>query len=137
MAKQQGPKGRGKSCSRELLKFSTLIQQMCKDSKMQCPELIIVWLDYISLYLNGASDKKQIDKTKSLVRNAPKAKVGMEIIPLINELIDLYYPLADLFEKTVPIGPGTKRNSDVTEQLEKLFEKLRNETEILSTWKLN
>lgn len=110
---------------------------MCKDSKMQCPELIIVWLDYISLYLNGASDKKQIDKTKSLVRNAPKAKVGMEIIPLINELIDLYYPLADLFEKTVPIGPGTKRNSDVTEQLEKLFENLRNETEILSTWKLN
>ena len=110
---------------------------MCKDSKMQCPELIIVWLDYISLYLNGASDKKQIDKTKSLVRNAPKAKVGTEIIPLINELIDLYYPLADLFEKTVPIGPRTKRNSDVTEQLEKLFENLRNETEILSTWKLN
>ena len=137
MAKQQGPKGRGKSCSRELLKFSTLIQRMCKDSKMQCPELIIVWLDYISLYLNGASDKRQIDKTKSLVRNAPKAKVGTEIIPLINELIDLYYPLADLFEKTVPIGPGTKRNSDVTEQLEKLFENLRNETEILSTWKLN
>ena len=137
MAKQQGPKGRGKSCSRELLKISTLIQQMCKDSKMQCPELIIVWLDYISLYLNGASDKRQIDKTKSLVRNAPKAKVGTEIIPLINELIDRYYPLADLFEKTVPIGPGTKRNSDVTEQLEKLFERLKNETEILSTWKLN
>ena len=104
---------------------------------MQCPELFIIWLDYISLYLNGASDKRQIDKTKSLVRNAPKAKVNMKIIPLINELIDLYYPLADLFEKTVPIGPGTKRNSDITEQLERLFERLKNETEILSTWKLN
>ena len=27
MAKQQGPKGRGKSCSRELLKFSTDVQR--------------------------------------------------------------------------------------------------------------
>ena len=104
---------------------------------MQCPELIIVWLDYMSFHLKGASDKKQIDKIKYLVRYTPKVRLSVEIIPLINELVDLYDPLADLFELMVPIGPRTEVYSNITERLEKLFEKLKTETELLSTWELN
>ena len=137
MANRQRHKNRGEKCSKNLLKFSIFIQKMCKDLKMQCPELIIVWLDYLSFHLKGASDKKQIDKIKYLVRYTPKVKLSVEIIPLINELIDLYDPLADLFELMVPIGPRTEVYSNITERLEKLFEKLKTETELLSTWELN
>ena len=134
MTNQRKAKSKAEKCSKILRSFLVVIREICKDQKMCCPKLILVWLDYISLYLNGTYDRKEIEKTKSALRCTPTVRLSLGMIPPINSLVDLYAPLADCLESINLVGPLIDLNLDLRRQLESFFESLQKDVDVMAIW---